>query len=291
MAVYRKGSLMRMLASRLARFVTRVVVCGVLMAGGSAYGQTKGQSHSYETTFYPSGRLKIEAYVYNPEGPGPFPVVIYNHGSRGGHEREERPFVYVGEMLVDRGYLVIVPERRGYGQSDGPTFDEAIGEDRGARFVARVREETDDVLAAVEFVKTLPYAEAKRIAVMGWSIGGIVSVFAASESSAFRVVVDQAGAALTWEQSPRMREALKEAAGKIQIPLLGMVAKNDRTTQSVAAAVDEAERHGATAQLIVYPPFKPRDAGGVPPGHMIFGKEGCRIWEADLHEFLAKYLR
>jgi dienelactone hydrolase len=218
-----------------------------LVAGGSADGQINGQPQSYETTFYHSGKFKIEAYVYKPEGTGPFPVVIYNHGSRAGHEREERPFVYVGEMLMHSGYVVIVPERRGYGKSDGPTFGETIGQDRGPRFVARVREEADDVLAVVEFVKTLPHADTKRMAGMGWSIRGIVSVFAASQPSAFRAVVDQAGRALTWDQSPRMQQALKEAAGKIRIPPLGMVAKNDRTTESVKAVVHEVEARGATA--------------------------------------------
>ena len=276
---------------RLSKCTARVIVCGVLVAGGSADRATNGQPQSYETTFYPSGKFKIEAYVYKPEGTGPFPVVIYNHGSRAGHEREERPFVYVGEMLRHSGYVVIVPERRGYGESDGATFGDAIGQDRGPRFVARVEEETDDVLAVVEFVKTLPYADTKRVAVMGWSIGGIVSVFAASRSSAFRMAVDQAGGALTWDQSPAMRQALKEAAGKIRIPLLGMVAKNDRTTESVKAVVHEMEARGATAKLIVYPAFMPQDAGGIPPGHMIFGKEGWKIWEEDLHEFLAKYVR
>jgi dienelactone hydrolase len=172
---------MRLRASRLSKSVAQAMVCGVFVAGGSANGETNGPQ-SYETTFYPSGKFKIEAYVYKPEGTGPFPVVIYNHGSREGHEREERPFVYVGNMLVHSGYVAIVPERRGYGKSDGPTFGEAIGEDRGPRFVARVREETDDVLSVVEFVKALPYADTKRMAVMGWSIGGIVSVFAASRS-------------------------------------------------------------------------------------------------------------
>ena len=86
--------------------------------------------------------------------------------------------------------------------------------------MARVQEETDDVLAVVEFVKALPYADTKRMAVMGWSIGGIVSVFAASQSSAFRVAVDQAGGALTWNQNHAMQQALKEAAGKVRIPLL-----------------------------------------------------------------------
>jgi dihydrodipicolinate synthase/N-acetylneuraminate lyase len=100
-------------------------------------------------------------------------------------------------------------------------------------------------------------------------------VFAASRSAAFRVVIDQAGAALTWDRSPEMQKALKEAAGKVRVPLLGMVAENDRTTESVKAVVQEAEKHGATAKLIVYPAFTPRrDAGRTAPGHMIFGVEG-----------------
>ena len=69
-----------------------------------------------------------------------------------------------------------------------------------------------------------------------------------------------------------------------------MVAENDRTTDSVKTVVREAEKHGAVTKLIIYPAFKPRDAGGIAPGHLIFGKEGWPIWEADVKEFLAKYL-
>lgn len=266
-----------------------MITWGVLLVGSAALTQTNAQP-TYETVFYPSGKLRIEAYVYKPEGAGPFPLVIYNHGSRAGHEREERPFAYVGEMLARSGYVVVVPERRGYGKSDGATLSETVGEDRGPRFVARVQEETDDVLAAAEFVKTLSYADARRVAVMGWSFGGIVSVFGASRSTAFRAVVDQAGAALTWDHSPAMRAALKEAARKIRVPLLGMVAENDRTTESVKAVVREAEARGATTKLMVYPRFTPQDAAGVAPGHMIFGREGWTIWEADVKEFLGRCL-
>jgi dienelactone hydrolase len=274
-----------------AKMATWVTASAVLLVGAGARGQTSERQQSYETVFYSSGKLRIEAYVFKPDGAGPFPVVIYNHGSRAGHDREERPFAYVGEMLRGSGYVVFVPERRGYGKSEGPSFEDVVGEDRGPRFVARVQEETDDVLAAVEFVKTLPYADTTRMGVMGWSFGGIVSVFAASRSAAFRAVVDQAGAALTWDHSPAMQNAMKEAARKIQIPLLGMVGENDRTTESVKAVVREAEKHGATAKLIVYPKFTPKDVAGIAPGHLIFGKEGWRIWEADVKEFLGKYLR
>jgi hypothetical protein len=79
---------MRMLVLQLLKFAGRAILCGVLVAGGSADGQINGKPQSCETTFYPSGKFKIEAYVYKPEGTGPFPVVIYNHGSRAGHERE-----------------------------------------------------------------------------------------------------------------------------------------------------------------------------------------------------------
>jgi dienelactone hydrolase len=271
---------------RLLRIVTVGLICVT-----AARAQSGVEQRRYETVFYPSGKLKIEAYVYKPEGAGPFPVVIYNHGSRMERDREEMPFAYVGAMLMASGYVVVVPERRGYGKSDGQTFGQAVGEDRGERFVRRVEEETDDVLAAVEFVKMLPYADSARMGVMGWSFGGITSVFAASRSAAFRVVIDQAGAALTWPRSPEMQKAMTDAAGKIRAPLLGMVAENDRTTESVKAVVREAEAHGTTAKLIVYPAFRPREnANGIAPGHMIFGKEGWRIWEKDVKEFLGKYL-
>src|SRR6267378_3861902 len=112
----------------------KIVMAGLICVAG-AWGQTGVEQRRYETVFYPSGKLKIEAYVYKPEGAGPFPVVIYNHGSRTERDREEMPFVYVGDMLAGSGYVVIVPERRGYGKSDGQTFGAAVGEDRGTRFV------------------------------------------------------------------------------------------------------------------------------------------------------------
>jgi len=92
---------------------------------GERNGQ--GQGRAYSTVFYKSGNLQIEAYLFKPEEGDRFPVVIYNHGSRGGQERKEVPFAYVAKMLTAHGYAVLVPERRGYGKSDGPTFTEEVG--------------------------------------------------------------------------------------------------------------------------------------------------------------------
>lgn len=96
------------------------------------------------------------------------------------------------------------------------------------------------------------------------------------------------GRALSWDGSPALQQALREAAGQIHVPLLGMVAENDRTTHSVKVVVAEAEKHGGSAKLIV-PAFSPREHhGDVAPEHLIFGVEDARIWEKDLQEFLEK---
>ena len=112
-----------------AAFIVSGVVClGVPAASGPS---------TYVDVHYPSGGLRIQAYLYKPDGEGPFPAVIYNHGSRAGRERQSVPFEYIGELLTPAGYVVLVSERRGYGNSDGPTWSEDVGNNRG-RFVARL---------------------------------------------------------------------------------------------------------------------------------------------------------
>jgi dienelactone hydrolase len=254
----------------------------------TAFAQT---TPHYDEVYYLSGNLRIAAYLYRPAGKGPFPVVIYNHGSRAGSEKSSTPFTFAGQLLSDVGYLALVVERRGYGRSDGMQFTEQVGADRGARFVARLQEETDDVLAAVEYLRTLPYADSGRIAVMGWSLGGMISVFAASRSTAFRAAIDQAGGSLTWDGHPAIQRALTGAAAKVRIPTLCMVARNDRTTKAVEAVAKEVKGRGAPSKLIVYPNYEEPKAPHAPaPGHLLFAAPGARLWREDVVQFLAETL-
>src|SRR5262245_22702567 len=127
-------------------------ICLSLVAA-AAHSQSSANS-SYTEVFYPSGSLRIHAFLYKPIGDGPFPVVIYNHGARSGRPRRPEPNEYIGRLLTRAGYVVLIPERRGYGDSDGPTLLEDIRNDWGQRFVARVEAETDDVFAAVDYLRT-----------------------------------------------------------------------------------------------------------------------------------------
>lgn len=245
----------------------------------------------FKTIYYENAGLRLEAYLYVPQGTGPFPVVIFNHGSRQGSERVERPFQYIGAVLTDAGYAVLVPERRGYGQSDGQTFAEEVGADKGAKFIARMQAEADDVIASVKFLQTVPSIDAKRVGVVGWSFGGITTVFAASKSRAFRAVVDEAGGSLSWRSSPALQQALPAAAAQITAPLLCLVAENDATTLAVKSACEAAKTRGGDATLIVYPAFTPSTPGPSAPGHAVFGAEGVSVWKDDLLKFLAAHLR
>ncbi len=244
----------------------------------------------YDTIFYSHDGLKLEAYLYRPPGRGPFPLVVYNHGSRQGEERAEWPVAFIARLLTEQGYAVLVPERRGYGRSEGKTFSEEIGTDRGPRYVARLEAETGDLLAAVQHVVTAEGSagtDPRRIAVMGWSFGGIVTTFAAARTHDFAAVIVQAPGALTWDHSPPLQAALRAAAARSQAPILCMVAENDATTESTREVCRNA---GGPKELKVYPPFTPAQARSA-PGHALFSPQGVAIWGKDALAFLGRYLR
>ena len=280
-------SLRSLAAGLAAAFVVIVTATGV--ATTSVQGG-RGAT-AFTTVSYKSGALDIEAYLYLPAGPGPFPLVVYNHGSRAGLERAEQPMQFIGRLLTEAGYAVIVPERRGYGKSGGQTYSEEVGADNGAKMIARLEAEVDDALAAVTYAATVPSIDVKHAAIMGFSFGGIVTVFAASRSTAFVAAVNQASGSLSWNGSAALRTALPEAARKITIPLLCLVAENDATTVAVKS-VYEAARANGHASIVVYPPFTPsQNPAGIAPGHLVFTAQGIGVWKDDVLAFLARWTR
>jgi dienelactone hydrolase len=152
------------------------------------------------------------------------------------------------------------------------------------------------VFAAVDYLRTLPFADTKRIGIMGYSLGGIVTMFAVSRSTTFAVAINQAGAAGAWNISAEMRSALTAAAEKATTPALLLVAENDRITDSITTLSEIFEKRGMPPRMVVYEPFTPQPAGGavtvgIPfnraPGHEVFRAQGMHVWERDVLEFLA----
>ena len=79
---------------------------------------------------------------------------------------------------------------------------------------------------------------------MGWSFGGVVTMFAVSRGPRFAAVVNQAGGALTWDGNLDIRSALIAATERVATPTLLQVAENDRTTASITTVAAVLERRG-----------------------------------------------
>jgi pimeloyl-ACP methyl ester carboxylesterase len=72
----------------------------------------------------PERGVFMRALVSRPPGPGPFPVVVINHGTgQSDLWRAAMPvpeYAAAAQWFVARGYAVVVPQRLGHGKTGGP---------------------------------------------------------------------------------------------------------------------------------------------------------------------------
>jgi hypothetical protein len=128
-----------------------------------------GQSAA-EFTF-PSNGVMLHGCMTRPAGTGPFPVIIYNHGSEQAPPLCGPPGLV--RAYVERGYLFFMFHRRGHGPSPGPYIMDrqrmlvqqiANPRERAARIVALHDEANGDVVAAVDWLMRQPDVDRSRVA-------------------------------------------------------------------------------------------------------------------------------
>ena len=164
---------------------------GLLLLAGATFAN-EASSEFITTSLMEDGKpVRLELLIQKPPGPGPFPTVVFNHGSTG---RGNNPELFrrswsspaVAAYFVERGWLVIFPQRRGRGASDG-RYDEGFEPDR-SRYacqaslslpgVDRAVEDLDEVMA---YVRSRPDVQVDRMLIGGQSRGGILAVAYAGE--------------------------------------------------------------------------------------------------------------
>jgi pimeloyl-ACP methyl ester carboxylesterase len=122
------------------------------------------------------GHYSLALTILRPRGDGPYGAIVLNHGvGEGARERFlESPtlFIQAASAFVARGYAVIMPLRRGFGETGG-AFAEDAGECSSPHYGRGERAAANDVLAAYEFARKLPYVDPDRMILAGQSAGGV----------------------------------------------------------------------------------------------------------------------
>lgn len=112
----------------------------------------------------------IPAWLYKPQGTGPFPVILSIHG---GPEAQERPvYNYNGfyQYMVNRGFGVLAPNIRG-STGYGISYQKLIHRDWGGG-------ELKDIEHAAKYLQGLDWVDRNRIAIFGGSFGGFATLSA-----------------------------------------------------------------------------------------------------------------
>ncbi len=239
---------------------------------------------------FPSDGRELAGYLYLPPGDGPFPCMISNHGSTIHQGTDDVCRPAVAATLMSWGIASFMPHRRGYGNSPGTPWRDEVSSDFGSpayddEVAARLHRESDDVLAALDYVAGLPTILPGRIGVMGSSFGGTNTLLAASRDARFRCAVEFAGAAMNWERTPKLREMMFDAARQLPCPTFFIQAANDFSiapTKELAAALADTDK---VIESRIYPAF------GVTPmeGHL-FERNGTMLWGDDVRRFLERWL-
>lgn len=290
---------MRSGSDKVAEFV--IHKDGTLRAAG-VLSQTPALAKISEripTGFIENGKpVSLEVVIFKPSGNGPFPALMFNHGSTGNGDNpalfnSTSTSVTLARFFTDKGWLVAFPQRRGRGKSDG-LYDEGFEENRSRYACSPVlslpglERALSDMDAAADYLATRPDVDSKRMLVGGQSRGGIASVaYAGTRPTRFVGVINFVGG---WVGDRCVHaDAINAASFKrgagFAAPMLWLYGENDpfyRVSHS-KSSFDAFTQAGGKGSFRVFTPGR-----GV-NGHGLISLPD--LWRSDVTSYLEQVAR
>lgn len=284
--------------TKLYAFVLAPLVLTLTLA--TAWGQTSGEP---ETVVVHNGPATLHALLWRPQGRGPFPAILLNHGSGRSREELERLGPYernaekLGPVFARHGYVFLYLFRRGV----GPSADQGVNavDLMNSEFATHGQEarntlqlqllenrEMADAVSGLKFLRALPYVNARDVAAIGHSFGGSLTVLLAEREPNLRAVVVFSGAGYSFDRSPELRARLLAGIDRIAAPVFFIHAENDYSLSSGKVLDARREQTGKPHRLKIYPPIGHTADDGHDFLHL-----GVNIWEPDVFAFLDENMR
>lgn len=255
-----------------------------------------------ETVVVRNGSITLHALLWRPHGRGPFPAILFNHGSGRTPEDLQRLGPYerqadiIGPVFARHGYVFLYLFRRGVGLSadqGANAVDLMSGElaahGQAARNKLQLRlledREMSDALSGLAFIRALPGVDVRKVAVVGHSFGGALTLLLAAREPNLRAVVVFSGAGYSWDQSPELRARLLTAASHIEAPVFLIHAANDFSLSAGKAMDARLTELGKPHLSKIYPPI----GSTADDGHA-FLYLGVSRWEPDVFAFLDEHM-
>jgi carboxymethylenebutenolidase len=244
-----------------------------------------------------SGELHLKGYFWKPAGPGPFPAILFNHGS-GAEDPQHTAGRTMAEAASDlapiflkHGYAFFYLCRRGQGLSadQGPFMQDLLkqAEAKGAdarkqlHYQLITGSQLDDALAGLTYLKAASDVDLKRIAIVGHSFGGMLTLLSGDHDSTIRAEVAFAAGANSWRASQALRDRTLAAVRKTTAPVMLVYAANDYDTTPGKDISAELDRLHKSHLLKIYPVIGTTSDDG----HSLLYL-GISEWEPDVFQFL-----
>lgn len=125
------------------------------------------------TTVKGANGQDLNAWMITPPGfvkTKKYPVLMYQYSGPGSQEAADRFPIrdfFWHQMLAQKGYIVVCVDGTGTGFR-GAAF-------KNKTYLQLGKYESEDQIAAAQYLATLPYVDKKRMGIWGWSYGGFMS--------------------------------------------------------------------------------------------------------------------
>lgn len=283
-----------LISSQMQQFsrLSPVVLLGAVLLHFSGARAAEGTSAPEVVNFQSQG-LELAGELFKPKGEGPFPAILYNHGSAPGMLNSQAS-ANIGPLFAAKGWVFFMPYRRGQGLSAkaGAYIGDEIararargGRQEATETLVRLME-TDhlqDQLAALRWLRSQKFIQENRVAVAGNSFGGVQTVLGASRAL-YCAAVDAAGGAESWNDAPELQTLMKAAVRTSRAPILFFQAENDYNVAPSETLFAAMKAAGKDAELKIYPPYGLSDR----EGHS-FAYRGSAVWFTDVLAFVRRH--